>query len=178
MGNRRDSGGGAASSRAVIDYQKLAAMILVGVIFYNEYYAYYSAYASWPYEEEGESASVLLVADPQLQGLRDERHFGAVTRWDADRYLRKTFSWALSAYAVDAVVFLGDLLDEGSRTSDGEVYGDYVTRFKSIYPSDSAKARTNLAESDERISRHPLCKAGIAQLITYILRKIFSICRS
>ena len=142
MGKRRESsGGGAASStRAVIDYQKLAAMILVAVIFYNEYYAYYSAYATWPYEEEG-GTNILLVADPQLQGLRDERHFGSVTRWDADRYLRKTFSWAVSSYSVDAVVFLGDLLDEGSRTSDAEVYGDYVSRFKSIYPADSAKVR-------------------------------------
>ena len=141
MGKRRESGGGAASAaRAVIDYQKLAAMILVAVIFYNEYYAYYSAYASWPHDEkEGQGASILLVADPQLQGLRDERHFGSVTRWDADGYLRKTFSWAISAYSVDAVVFLGDLLDEGSRTSDGDVYGDYVSRFKSIYPADSAK---------------------------------------
>ena len=150
MGKRRESGGGgaASSARAVIDYQKLAAMILVAVIFYNEYYAYYSAYASWPYEEEGEVTNILLVADPQLQGLRDERHFGSVTRWDADRYLRKTFSWAVSSYSVDAVVFLGDLLDEGSRTSDGEIYDDYVSRFKSIYPDDSAKVRTLLTSSE------------------------------
>ncbi len=58
----------------------------------------------------------MLVADPQLLGDRDEPIWplGAITRLDCDRYLSKTFSLAM-AYAerVDAIVFLGDLLDEG-----------------------------------------------------------------
>jgi hypothetical protein len=38
---------------------------------------------------------------------------GIITRWDSDRYLSKTFSWAKYAYNPDVVVFLGDLMDEG-----------------------------------------------------------------
>ena len=147
MGRRRDEG--ASSARAVVDYQKLSAMILIAVVLYNEYYAYYAAYTSWPHK--GTGTSVLLVADPQLQGLEDERRAGSVTRWDADRYLRKTFAWAASCYSPDAVVFLGDLLDEGSRTGDGDIYDDYVARFKSIYPDDSAKVRVCFRFQTQRI---------------------------
>ena len=56
------------------------------------------------------------MADPQLQGVMYESPFpvGPITRWDSDRYLGKTFSWAISAYSPQVVVFLGDLIDEGN----------------------------------------------------------------
>ncbi len=39
----------------------------------------------------GDTLRVLFVADPQLQGVQDESAvFGAITRWDADRYI---FDW-------------------------------------------------------------------------------------
>ena len=84
---------------------------------------------------------ILLVADPQIQGNLHEGPWGFVRRWDADRYLAKTFSWANSAYSPNLVVFLGDLLDEGSE-ADEDDYAEYVQRFKSIYgltPDDLAK---------------------------------------
>jgi hypothetical protein len=136
---------GSPATRAVIHYKKLSAIILAAVLFYNEYYAYYSAYSDWPSEAEGKDATtatnILFVADPQLQGIMDERPFpvGSITRWDADRYMRKTFSWVISYYTIDAIVFLGDLIDEGSRTVDKATYDQYVARFRSIYPVDSAK---------------------------------------
>ena len=109
--------------RAVVNYQKLGAMILVVVVLYNEFFAYYSAFTHWPLapsggqdnNDAGMSSQMLLVADPQIQGLEDEPSFpfGAVTRWDSDRYLSKTFAWALYYYRIDVIVFLGDLLDEG-----------------------------------------------------------------
>ena len=128
--------------RAVVNYQKLGALILAAVVLYNEYLAYYSAFSQWPDLPQATTTTthILLVADPQIQGLQDEPAFplGSVTRWDSDRYLAKTFGWALYYYRPDVIVFLGDLVDEGSRTTSRDLYLDYVYRFHSIYPSHSA----------------------------------------
>ena len=51
------------------------------------------------------------------------------------RFLRKTFSLAHSYTQPDVVVFLGDLMDEGSKATRSE-YESYFTRFQDIfYPS-------------------------------------------
>ena len=34
--------------RAVLDYNKLSVMIILGAVLYSEYFAYYSAYSRWP----------------------------------------------------------------------------------------------------------------------------------
>ena len=82
--------------------------------------------------------NLLLVADPQLQGVQGEAGFplGSITRWDSDRFLYKGFSWAMNKYGdgLDAVVFLGDLIDEGSSTKDKETFLEYVYRFRTVFP--------------------------------------------
>jgi len=40
----------------------------------------------------------------------------------------------VGAYSINTVVFLGDLIDEGSEAED-EVYAQYATRFHAIYPA-------------------------------------------
>ena len=84
--------------RAVLDYTKLAWMILLGAIVYSEFLAYYSAYSRWPslpdaikLDEDdkvnpNKVARILLVADPQIQGYLHEGTFGSIRRWDIDRY--------------------------------------------------------------------------------------------
>ena len=147
-GSRSSTG----SVRAAIHYQKLAFLVLLLAVFYNEYYAYYSAASRWPVlKEDAGTTSILFVADPQLQGLMDEKPapVGSITRWDADRYLRKTFHWAKYKYHADVIVFLGDLLDEGSRTPDPETYGNYVSRFRSIYPEGAAKLMVYLSGDND-----------------------------
>jgi hypothetical protein len=101
--------------KAFVNYRKLAIMVLAAVAAYNEFLAYYSAYTSWPRRRERPWRNLLLVADPQLQGYRGEPAFplGSLTRWDSDRFLRKTFAWVKSYYQLDAIIFLGDLIDEG-----------------------------------------------------------------
>lgn len=131
--------------RVVIDYNKLCIMVLLASIIYNEYMAYFSHYASWPklpvkklYKNDNEEESteeilkILFVADPQIQGYLNEGSTGPVRRWDIDRYLSKTFSWAMYAYDPGVVIFLGDLIDEGSE-ADKDDYLDYVSRFRNIY---------------------------------------------
>lgn len=48
------------------------------------------------------------------------------------RYLRLGFWHALGHVRPDVVVFLGDLLDEGSVASDSD-YQTYVKRFKNVF---------------------------------------------
>ena len=82
----------------------------------------------------------MLIFFKQIQGKSDMGNWllGIITRWDSDRYLSKTFSWAKYAYNPDVIVFLGDLMDEGSEGTDEEFRG-YVKRFHSIYDTKSIK---------------------------------------
>lgn len=74
---------------------------------------------------------LLFVADPQILGEHDEPNW--ITIWDNDRYLRRTFSLATSHVQPDAVVYLGDLMDEGNRADDFQ-FERYVKRFFNIFP--------------------------------------------
>lgn len=108
---------------------------------------------------------ILFVADPQILGELDESnwitiwdndrwvgmnsHFTKLfiyelnlIQWNTlnsnflcSRYLHHTFMLALSHIQPDAVVFLGDLMDEGSRANDFE-FKRYVNRFFNIFPLD------------------------------------------
>ncbi|XP_059088505.1 uncharacterized protein LOC131884680 [Tigriopus californicus] len=124
--------------RVFLDHTKLGWTVLMGVLLYGEILVYWRAYSLWP-RTEAHEARILLVADPQIQGYRDEPQsvLGMITRWDSDRYLSKTFGWATFAYDMHALAFLGDLIDEGSITDD-ETYRIYVDRFHGIYPPNSA----------------------------------------
>uniref|UniRef100_A0A8D9EPM6 Cell division control protein 1 n=2 Tax=Cacopsylla melanoneura TaxID=428564 RepID=A0A8D9EPM6_9HEMI len=75
---------------------------------------------------------VLVVADPQILGDRNEKPF---SRWDNDRYLSKTFSKALSYTSPDLVVFLGDIMDEGHIAHD-EHFNKYLARVRQIFQLD------------------------------------------
>uniref|UniRef100_K1R919 Calcineurin-like phosphoesterase domain-containing protein n=1 Tax=Magallana gigas TaxID=29159 RepID=K1R919_MAGGI len=83
--------------------------------------------------EDGSSVVILLVADPQIQGYQFEGSIiGPFARWDADNYLRKTFSFAAAHTKPDIVIFLGDLMDEGSQATPNE-YRDTYYRFLNIF---------------------------------------------
>ena len=47
--------------------------------------------------------------------------------------MQKSFSLAYGYARPDAVIFLGDLFDEGSRATDDE-FKDYVDRFRKLFP--------------------------------------------
>lgn len=126
---------------------KILALIAVALIFYNEFLTYWFAYLSWPQlhkehlfklpkNDSNRPFRMLLVADPQLIGENDEPwYFSHIARWDSDRYLRSTFTLANSYVKPDATVFLGDLFDEGLKSSDTQ-YERYFERFRSIFKID------------------------------------------
>jgi len=118
--------------RMKIAFARVSAKLVVFVIVcaavvYNEVLSFFVSSWQWPnlsLSNQGDDLRVLFVADPQLVGLRNELPLlGIITRWDADRYLQFGFFHAVGHVRPDVVVFLGDLLDEGSIASDDE----YVT---------------------------------------------------
>ncbi|XP_047003071.1 uncharacterized protein LOC124621082 isoform X1 [Schistocerca americana] len=107
-------------------------------LLYNEYLSYtMHRYVLWPNltcEKSHECVSILFVADPQIIGEQFEMPFpiGTLARWDCDRYLRNTFTRAVSQMQPHAVIFLGDLMDEGS-VATREEYQRYIERFFNIF---------------------------------------------
>ena len=125
--------------RMAINFTKLCGIILVCTTVYNEYISYYLCHVSWaslPASPDDRMTVILLVADPQIQGVQHEPGglLGGIRRWDSDRFLHKSYKWATGAYRINTIVFLGDLIDEGSEADD-EIFAEYAARFHSIYPA-------------------------------------------
>lgn len=129
--------------RVAVHVSKLCLLIFLATITYNEYLCYWLHYRSWPRlpPSTEENVAILLVADPQILGEDHEPSgvLGTLRRWDGDRYLHKSYRWAVSGYSIDTVVFLGDLADEASE-ADGDQLERYAARFHSIYDKEEGKS--------------------------------------
>ena len=83
--------------KVVLDYNRLSLMILISVVFYNEFLVYFKAYYSWPdvdrfYEDNSDTLlKIMFIADPQIQGSHDSDFplVGSIKLWDSDRYVCK-----------------------------------------------------------------------------------------
>eukprot|EP00058_Branchiostoma_floridae_P018118 XP_002603607.1 hypothetical protein BRAFLDRAFT_126917 [Branchiostoma floridae] len=125
----------------LLTFRKTALLVGVLVVLYNEVLVYYINKTSWKlppgfsqFREDDQIVRLIIAGDPQIQGYQYEvgGFVGWITRLDSDRYLSKTFHLLLDMVQPDAVIFLGDLEDEGSVASDEE-YSDYVQRFYQIF---------------------------------------------
>ncbi|XP_025080618.1 cell division control protein 1-like isoform X2 [Pomacea canaliculata] len=119
--------------------RSLLLLYVLLVIVVNEYLVFWVQSWRWPSlpdhsRNPEEELVILLASDPQLIGIQDEHGFplGSITRWDSDRFLSKTFALAYNYLQPDVVVFLGDLMDEGSKATQEE-YKSYVERFHSVF---------------------------------------------
>ncbi|XP_014250223.1 uncharacterized protein C630.12 [Cimex lectularius] len=91
---------------------------------------------SWPENKCGglsDFHKILVVADPQILGENGENW---IARWDSDRFLQKTFWMAYWHVKPSLVLFLGDLMDEGSVATE-EQYARYYARFVQIFHLDT-----------------------------------------
>lgn len=69
----------------------------------------------------------------KLIGENDEPfYYSALARWDSDRYLRSNYILANSYVKPDATLYLGDLFDEGLKSSDEQI-ARYFERFQAIF---------------------------------------------
>jgi ethanolamine phosphate phosphodiesterase len=71
------------------------------------------------------------VADPQILGEHKEYRWFA--RYDNDIHISRNYHQAVSHIQPDVIVFLGDLIDEGSFADDF-LYEKYFQRFIDIFP--------------------------------------------
>lgn len=118
-------------------FRVLLLLTVVGVLFYGESLCFDLKALYWPSFDsdisgpDNEVLKLLVVADPQLIGYQMER-YGWLARFDSDRYLRAGYATVMNKLKPDAVIFLGDLFDEGSIATDEEFNLTYK-RFESIF---------------------------------------------
>ncbi|KAI0223668.1 Protein ZBED8 [Lamellibrachia satsuma] len=83
---------------------------------------------------------ILFVGDPQIIGLHDTSFMVQLPIYDSDRYLAKTFRYAFNHVQPDVIIFLGDLIDEGSSANNAE-YDIYVQRFHQIFSTSTSHVK-------------------------------------
>ena len=107
---------------------------------------------SWtlPAEKFKNDLRVMFISDPQIQGFQFEVPgvLGYITRWDACRYLKKTFTYALNRVKPNVVIILGDLLDEGLVASN-EQFLQYKEWLEDIYAVPKSVKRIHLAGDND-----------------------------
>ncbi|XP_023946445.1 uncharacterized protein LOC112051865 [Bicyclus anynana] len=115
---------------------KYLITVPLGVIFYCEWFDYVIQPLFWPdfaCKNEESCTKILFIADPQIQGdLAVPPPLGSLVNWDSDRYLASTFSVVLKHFKPDVLVYLGDLMDEGSVSTTAQ-YHSYVKRLSNIF---------------------------------------------
>ncbi|XP_045511553.1 uncharacterized protein LOC123706355 isoform X1 [Colias croceus] len=115
---------------------KYLIAVFLGVVIYSEWFVYVVQPLFWntiECEVKQNCIKILFVADPQIQG--DEAvapPFRHLVNWDSDRYLRSTYSVVEKHFKPDVVVFLGDLMDEGSISTTTQ-FNSYVQRLANIF---------------------------------------------
>uniref|UniRef100_A0A1B6CQ96 Calcineurin-like phosphoesterase domain-containing protein n=2 Tax=Clastoptera arizonana TaxID=38151 RepID=A0A1B6CQ96_9HEMI len=117
--------------RNLLKTKSIVVAICIFII-YSEWLAYIILPFLWPSLKCGylkKMYNILLVADPQILGEINEPW---IARWDSDRYLTKTFKAALYYTQPQLIIFLGDLMDEGSK-ADSDQYQRYYQRFQKIF---------------------------------------------
>ncbi|KNC76960.1 hypothetical protein SARC_10565 [Sphaeroforma arctica JP610] len=117
---------------------EVVSLILSAILlFYCEIYTYSTQARYWKYaylacQESNTCVKVIAIANPKVLG--DFWHPWTFTRWDADRYLRSSYSSMVQAMKPDVVTILGDLIDEGFNGNE-QTIARYHERFDSIFDS-------------------------------------------
>ncbi|XP_058121385.1 uncharacterized protein LOC131294955 [Anopheles ziemanni] len=139
---------------------RVYVILLVLLVLYNEVLIYVLQKFKWSniYCKESGCVRILLVADPQILGKTNNRQFYAgLANYDSDRYLAWYYEQAVEHVQPDVIIFLGDLMDEGTDSTELH-FEEYYTRFGAIFPTHPT-ARTIYIPGDNDIGgdgRQPL----------------------
>lgn len=112
---------------------KLKLFLIFLLLFFNEFLIYRLQRFKWKKIEcksLENCVKILFVADPQILGNIHEKFYA---RLDNDRHLAQNYQVALKFVQPNVIIFLGDLMDEGSIASDRQ-YMDYYERFMKLFP--------------------------------------------
>lgn len=107
--------------------------LIIFIIFFNEFLIYRLQKIKWKKfhcKNYKKCMRILFVADPQILGNVNEKFYA---RLDNDRHLAQNYGVALKFVQPNVIIFLGDLMDEGSIASDRQ-YLDYYERFIKLFP--------------------------------------------
>ncbi|KAL4710252.1 hypothetical protein ACJJTC_003532 [Scirpophaga incertulas] len=112
-----------------------------GAALYSEWFTYIIQPWYWPglscNARDQSCIKVLFIADPQIQGdLAVPPPARYIYNWDSDRYLRSSFTVVMNHFKPDVLVYLGDLMDEGSVSTMPQFHG-YVNRLSKIFETDN-----------------------------------------
>jgi len=108
----------------------LTLPVLVALVF-CEFFIYYLVILQcyWPQVDGPQPLRVMMVADTHLLGKRNGHWFDKLRReWQ----MYRSFQTAVATLHPSAVVFLGDLLDEGDFATSSD-FQQYARRFKSLF---------------------------------------------
>ncbi|CAK1544298.1 unnamed protein product [Leptosia nina] len=114
---------------------KYLLAISVGGAFFSEWFVYIIQPLFWTKLkcEDQSCTKILFIADPQIQGdLAVPSPFNYIFNWDSDRYLKSTYSVVEKHFQPDVLVYLGDLMDEGSISTRAQFH-NYVKRLSNIF---------------------------------------------
>lgn len=111
----------------------------------------------------GECVRVLLVSDPQILGFERELW---IARYDSDRHLRQTFLQAFYHVKPHAIIFLGDLTDEG-EIADEKTFRKYYLRFKRIFNLPENVETINIPGDNDIGGEWPMEMVNIDQFENY-----------
>ncbi|CAB3237712.1 unnamed protein product [Arctia plantaginis] len=112
----------------------------LGAAIYCEWFIYLVQPQYWTdldcSEHDSTCTKILFIADPQIQGeYAVSPPLSYLINWDSDRYLKSTFKVVVKYFKPDVLVFLGDLMDEGSISSIVQFHS-YVKRLANIFEVD------------------------------------------
>jgi len=117
-----------------------SASLLLFICEVLQYY-YHPSWKNIDCKNPSKCTKIMLVADPQIIGEKNEviHSLTPLAIWDSDRYLSRTFAIAESFINPNYVIYLGDLLDEGSSVLNDDEYVRYKDRFYNIFRTKSNK---------------------------------------
>ncbi|KAJ7380861.1 hypothetical protein OS493_007258, partial [Desmophyllum pertusum] len=131
---------------------KFCLVLLVIVVAIGEFGCFlWVALFSWRIPETSSgSLNLLFFSDSQIQGYNGELSgiLGFITRFDSDWYLKKTFLLAWTTFYPDAIIHLGDMLDEGSTATDDQ-FQEYKARHDTIFNTADGISRIHIAGDND-----------------------------
>lgn len=130
---------------------KFSLFLFFIVVAVGEFGCFWWAFCTWRVPKTShDSLNLLFVSDSQIQGYHEESPgiLGSIARLDSDWYLTKAFFLALSSFSADAVIHLGDLLDEGYTATDDE-FQEYKVRHDKIFNTPDGISRIHVAGDND-----------------------------
>ncbi|XP_078362503.1 metallophosphoesterase 1 homolog [Oculina patagonica] len=130
---------------------KISLVWFIVIVAVGEFGCFWWAFFTWHVPANSSDAlNLLLVSDSQIPGYKEERQGirGYITRFDSDWYLKKAFFLALLSFSPDAVIHLGDILDEGAIATNDQ-FEEYKVRHDKIFITPDGISQIHVAGDND-----------------------------